>query len=208
MTRETAPLTGEQSRVIKASPEPDFRAMIGQNLRRLRSERRLTLEALAARAGVSRAMLSQIERGESVPTINLVWKLARAFELPFSVFMSPPAGYIHELPAATAEFLVSKSGHLRSRALFPRNGGPRVELYEVRLKAGATEESQPHPTGTTENLVVTRGAVTIAVGDAEHLLNAGDAIQFPGDEPHAYRNPTPEEAVLYLVISYRRDGEV
>jgi transcriptional regulator with XRE-family HTH domain len=181
---------------------PDFGSLIGPNLKRLRRERVLSLDALANLAGVSRAMLSQIERGTSVPTINIVWKLARAFDLPFSALIAGPAETIHELPVARARCLVSASGNLKSRALFPIDAPPRAEFYEIRLKPDSAEESLAHPVGTTENLVVASGSVEIWLGANVHALKAGDAIQFPGDQPHTYRNPAEVDAVLYLVMSY------
>ncbi len=71
-----------------AAPSPDLTPVVGKNLRRFRSERGLSLEGLSKLSGVSRAMLGQIELGHSTPTINVVWKIARALDLPFSAIIS------------------------------------------------------------------------------------------------------------------------
>jgi transcriptional regulator with XRE-family HTH domain len=177
---------------------------LGPNLRRLRSKRGLSLERLARRSGVSRAMLSQIELGQSAPTINLLWKIARALEVPFSSLIdrgSDKAAVV--LPARSGKLLANQDGTFTSRALFPfderRN---RTEFYELRLKAAGQEQAQPHPAGTTENLVVTAGAVEIEVDDVAHRLEVGDAILFSADVPHRYRNLGGAEAVMYLVMTY------
>jgi len=177
---------------------------LGPNLRRLRSKRGLSLERLARRSGVSRAMLSQIELGQSAPTINLLWKVARALEVPFSGLIersTDKAAVV--LPARSGKLLANQDGTFTSRALFPfddrRN---RTEFYELRLKPAGAERAAPHPPGTTENLVLTAGAVEIEVDDVAHRLNVGDAILFSADVPHSYRNLGSAEAVMYLVMTY------
>jgi transcriptional regulator with XRE-family HTH domain len=181
---------------------------LGPNLRRLRSKRGLSLERLARRSGVSRAMLSQIELGQSAPTINLLWKIARALEVPFSSLIDRGTNDVATvLPARSGKLLANQEGTFTSRALFPfderRN---RTEFYELRLKAAGEEQAQPHPPGTTENLVVTAGAVEIEVDHVAHRLEIGDAILFGADVPHRYRNTGSAEAVMYLVMTYVEDA--
>jgi transcriptional regulator with XRE-family HTH domain len=176
---------------------------IGGNLRRLRVKRGLSLERLARRSGVSRAMLSQIELGQSAPTINLLWKIARALGVPFSAFITAdqPVGPVI-LRAERAKRLTNADGTFTSRALFPLNEPRRVEFYELTLGAGAEEQADPHPPGTLENLVVNRGRVEIGVGGASHDLGEGDAFVFAADVPHFYRNKGQVTARMYLVMTY------
>jgi quercetin dioxygenase-like cupin family protein len=148
-------------------------------------------------------MLSQIERGDSVPTITLLWKVARALEVPFAALMAEPR--IHGtaiLRAARSKVLVSQDGTFASRALFPFEGERKVEFYELRLAPGGIENVEPHSLGTLENLVVNRGMVEIGVEGKRHLLDAGDAILFGADVAHSYRNPGEVETLMYLVIVY------
>lgn len=183
---------------------PDLAPVVGANLRRLRSERGLSLEGLAKLSGVSRAMLGQIELGHSAPTINVLWKIARALDLPFSALIAAPkaTGGTRVLRAARTKRLTSHDGSFSSRALFPIDEPRRVELYELVLQKGAVEKADPHPPGTRENLVVTRGLVEIVVGDEAHRLETGDAILFEADGPHSYRNVGDGEATMYLVMTY------
>jgi mannose-6-phosphate isomerase-like protein (cupin superfamily) len=95
-----------------------------------------------------------------------------------------------------------KHPSVSTRALFPYDGERRTEFYELRLKAHGIEEAEPHALGTTENLVVVRGQMEIEIGDQHRLLGPGDAILFQADQPHAYRNPSDEEALAYLVMTY------
>jgi transcriptional regulator with XRE-family HTH domain len=187
-----------------AAEDPtDLAPIVGANLRRLRIRRGLSLDRLARRSGVSRAMLGQIELGRSAPTINIMWKIARALEITFSALISHPGrGGARILSAASAKRLTSGDGTFLSRALFPFGEPRRVEFYELRLAPGGLEEAVAHPPGTSENLVVTTGAVDIGVANSLHHLGQGDAILFEADVPHSYHNPGKIEALMYLVMTY------
>ncbi len=184
-------------------PDDNLGLVVGQNIKRLRSRRNLSLEGLAKLSGVSRAMLGQIETGRSVPTINVVWKIACAFGVPFSTLISTPnAEAIRVIPAKEAKVLTSASGEFSTRALFPFDGERRTEFYELRLKGHGVDDAEPHALGTTENLVVVRGKLDMEIAGQHRELAAGDAILFLADQPHVYRNPGKDEMVAYLVMTY------
>lgn len=181
----------------------DLVGVVGENLRRLRTRRGLSLDRLAKVSGVSRAMLGQIELGRSAPTINLLWKIAKSLDLPFSALIAhTPSAKSALLRRTDAKILLSSDGHFSSRALFPYDGPRRVEFYELRLSAHAEAVSDPHPPGTTENLVVTRGQLEVRLGSESHRLDRGDALLFEADQPHCYVNAGPEEGLYYLVMTY------
>lgn len=176
---------------------------VAANLKRLRTTRGLSLERLAKASGVSRAMLSQIETGQSAPTVNTLWKIAGALDVPFSALISVGrGGGTRVMRSSEAKILTSKDGAFKSRALFPFDEARRTEFYELRIAAGGVETADAHTAGTQETLVVARGRVEIAIGADRRLLDAGDAIRFDADVPHAYGNPGTTEAVLYLVMTY------
>src|SRR5262249_427336 len=174
--------------------------------------RGLSLERLAQISGVSRAMLGQIELGQSAPTINVLWKIARALEVTFSALISArsQSGAL-VLRVADAKLLTSKDPTLPPRRTFPpRALSPfdeprRVEFYELRLAAGSAEEADAHPPGTSENLVVTAGSLEIDVAGDTHRLEPGDSILFEADTPHTYRNAGKVETVMYLVMTYAEE---
>jgi transcriptional regulator with XRE-family HTH domain len=202
------PSTIEQHNLTPAGegtkrPEDNLGAVVGLNIKRLRSRRNLSLEGLAKISGVSRAMLGQIETGRSVPTINVVWKIACAFGVPFSTLISTPnTDAIRVITASEAKVLTSASGEFSSRALFPYDGERRTEFYELRLKGLGVEDAEPHAVGTTENLVVVRGKLDMEIGGEQRQLTVGDSIMFRADQPHVYRNPGKEELLAYLVMTY------
>ena len=189
--------------VPEKQPVENLGLVVGQNIHRLRSRRNLSLEALAKLSGVSRAMLGQIELGRSVPTINVVWKIARAFDVPFSTMIAThDTARLRVLRSSESKILTSSSGEFSSRALFPFDGERRTEFYELRLKPQGADEAEPHAVGTVENLVVARGALEIEIGGQTQRLGQGDAILFEADQPHTYRNPLRQESVAYLVMTY------
>lgn len=190
----------------------DLAPIVGANLRRLRIRRGLSLEKLAQRSGVSRAMLGQIELGQSAPTINVLWKIARALDVTFATLIQArEAGGTTVLKKAQAKVLTSHGGHFSSRALFPFDGPRRAEFYELRLSAGATESADAHAPGTVENLVVVEGQLELQVerpGHAEtHRLEAGDAIVFEADCPHAYISVGGRDCLMYLVMTYAEQAD-
>lgn len=191
----------------EAPPSADLTLVVAGNLKRLRAERGWSLERLSQAAGVSRAMLGQIEQGKSAPTITVVWKIVRALDVPFSTLISDPsAGRVTIIQAARSRMLRSRDGTFSSRALFPMDQPRNVEFYELRLAPFGVEQADPHPPGATENLVVANGSLELTIGGERALLVQGDAILFQADVPHTYRNPGNAEAVLYLVMTYPRLG--
>jgi len=183
--------------------DTDISSVVAENLRRVRDERGLSLARLAEVTGVSRAMLHQIERGKSTPTISVVWKIATALGLPFSALLArESASSVEVLRFDQSWQLRSRDGKFASRALFPLGGTRSAEFYELRLEPGAVEESEPHRPGTSENIAVNAGSLAVVVGDAEHVLEAGDAILFTADLPHRYEARGDETVVAYLVMTY------
>jgi transcriptional regulator with XRE-family HTH domain len=184
--------------------EEDLASVLGPNLRRLRVRRGLSLERLARASGVSRAMLSQIELGRSTPTINVLWKVARAVNVSFATLLSHDVKTSSAvvLERSRAKLLTSQDGCFSSRALFPVDSQPKAEFYQLRLAPGGLEAADAHAPGTVENLVVASGRLELAVGSERFRLEEGDAVHFVADVPHRYENPGPAECVMYLLMTY------
>ena len=199
----TEPPRGRRS---EARPEdraaPDLTRIVGHNLRRLRVRRGLSLERLSRASGVSRAMLGQVELGQSTPTINVLWKIVRALNVPFSTVMTDGGIGPTVMRAKGARTLASHDGAFVSRALFPLDQPRDVEFYELHLAPRAVERADAHPPGTKENLVVLEGSLGMVVGGVTHDLDAGDAIAFEADVPHEYWNRGEKPLRMYLVMTY------
>ena len=191
----------------ETAPSADLAPVVGRNLKKLRSKQGLSLEKLAQASGVSRAMLGQMELGQSAPTINVLWKTATALGVPFSALIGAEERTGPTvLRSEQVKVLSSHDGKFRSRALFPFGEPRRVEFYELRLAARSEERADAHAPGTVENLVLTAGAVEIEVAGRTEALRSGDAIVFDAGSPHVYRNTGAAEAVMYLVMTYAGDA--
>ncbi|MCB1189064.1 MAG: helix-turn-helix transcriptional regulator [Leptospiraceae bacterium] len=176
---------------------------VKENLKNLRQKRNLSLDKLALRCGVSRAMLSQIEQGKSTPTISVLWKIANGLSVPFSdLLKEKDSDGVHLLKFENTKILFSNSKVFSSRALFPFTGNRKSELYELILKPGGIEVAEPHKAGTTENIVVVAGKLRLRVGGLVYELESRDSVFFKADVPHEYSNPTGEETLMYLVMDY------
>jgi transcriptional regulator with XRE-family HTH domain len=182
----------------------ELKRRVGENVERLRKSRGFSMERLAALSGVSRAMLGQVESGESMPTIGLLWKISRGLDVRYADLLGDErVGDIVLLPAKESKVLRSGDGDFESRALFPFDTRRRAEFYELRLRAGHVERADPHAEGTYENLVVHSGRLRLTIGDAQPVeVKAGDAIYFRADVPHTYENPGTRDALMYLVMTY------
>lgn len=184
-----------------AAPELD--AVVGANVAELRKQRGFSLDVLAGLSGVGRQTLGQIELGRTVPSVATLWKIAKAFEVPFATLLAKPGTFTTRvLRSASAKRLVSADGRFASRALFPFDQKDSFELYELWLAGHGREDAEPHAPGTRENLVVTSGRLVLEIGKERHELGKGDAIVFVADVPHAYVNPASEECWMNLVMTY------
>lgn len=182
---------------------PELDALVGENVRELRTQRGYTLDVLAGISGVGRQTLGQIELGRTVPSLGTLWKIARAFDVPFSVLLSrPTSGLTQVIRQAQAKRLVSADGRFSSRALFPFGDKGKVEFYELWIAGYGREDADAHAPGTRENLVVTSGRLVLEIGKERYELAKGDAIVFVADVPHAYVNPGSEECTMNLVMTY------
>jgi transcriptional regulator with XRE-family HTH domain len=201
----TAPDAGMAARAPNCGlPQPGLEIVVGNNLRELRRRRELSLDQLARLTGLSRTVLGQLELGKTSPSVATVWRIAQAFEVPFSTLLATEerAGTT-VLRGADATRIASPDGRFSSRPLYPLGDAAPVEFYELFLAAHSREDARAHQPGTRESLVVTAGRVEIHVGRDSFSLATGDAIVFTADVPHAYVNPAAEAAWMYLVMSYR-----
>jgi transcriptional regulator with XRE-family HTH domain len=177
----------------------------GRRLRQLRNERNWSLETLASRSGVSRSMISQIEREQANPTLAVTLRIAQAFGMPLAELVDAPGA------SATVQVIRhdDRAYHYRSddlcrlRTLSPLNLEKDVELYELQLEPGGTLRSAPHFAGTREYLTVVKGTIRVESGDDSDSLHTGDSANYRADIPHAIINDSPHEALAILVVIYR-----
>lgn len=175
---------------------------IGQEIQRLRLTHNLTLDELAARSGVSKSILSQIERDKSNPTLSTIWRISRALERrPETLLQSrdkPPHTIENMASNATPE-VTSEDGLCRLRILGSLDTVNAVQWYEVRAEPGAVLISESHGEGTTEHLSVIEGTLTVESGGERMTARTGQTLRYRSDGPHKVLNETDRPACAFMV---------
>jgi len=181
---------------------------LGDEVRGRRARLGLTLDALADLSGVSRAMLSEIERGAKNPTIKLVCQVAEGLGCTVSELLAePPApvGALEVVRAGERRILVDPRSGVERHGLSPAflRHGLEVLWYVIPPRA-ATGEFSAHRRGVEEHLTVVRGALACRIGKREVVLAAGDSLWFRADVPHGFSNPGDEPCEYVLLIDADR----
>lgn len=180
---------------------PDLDRRLGERLRAARQHHNLTLEELALRAGISRAMISRVERGESSPTAALLVRLGSALGLSLSALLQEESGSGPlARHAAQPAWRDPASGYLR-RNVSPRGTGSGFEIVEVELPAGAEVrlDSAGGAPALDQQIWVLQGPLDLTVDGAHYDLATGDCLQMHLRGPIVYRNPG-SATVRYAVI--------
>ena len=190
-----------------ASPTPAVDpAVVGARLKALREASGLSLRDLAERSGVSAPMLSQVERGETSPTLTVAARIAAGLELRLSQLLR-----LDEQGAVTIVRAAQRSrggngrrGH-RFEVLTSSQPGQRAELSRHTLAprgaTGAVDDPPMHEPGSRETALVEQGRVVLVCDGIRHELQEGDCVTFDADLPHHFENPTDAEAAFLAVLS-------
>jgi rhodanese-related sulfurtransferase/transcriptional regulator with XRE-family HTH domain len=197
--------TSEPEKSAAEDETTELDAVVGANLKRLRDDRGWSLDVVAGMSGVGRQTLGQIEIGRTVPSLGALWKIARAFDVPFAALIAQPTNLATRVfRRASARPITDADGRFSSRALFSPDDKGSFEFYELFLAARSREEAEPHAPGTRENLLVTQGRLVLELAGESYELAKGDAIAFTAEVVHAYVNPSNEECWMSLVMTYPR----
>ena len=177
---------------------------VGRRVKALREAMSLSLRDLAERSGVSAPMLSQVERGETSPTLAVAGRIASGLDLSLSQLLRLDEGGEVTIVRSADRRRGGAAGH-RYEILTPPLPGQRAEVSRHALAAGAATggpgDPPMHEPGARETALVETGAVVLVVDGERHELAAGDCVTFDADLPHHFENPTKEEAALLAVVS-------
>ncbi|MFF8838123.1 helix-turn-helix domain-containing protein [Streptomyces sp. NPDC015130] len=175
---------------------------LARNLKRWRKERGFTLDALAARAGVSRGMIIQIEQARTNPSVGTTVKLADALGVSITTLLDYEQGpQVRLVPPDQAVRMWSTPTGSHTTLLVGTEARGPLELWSWTLVPGEGSDSDPHPDGTTELLHVGAGTLTLVVDGAEHTLPAGTSAVFEANVPHTYRNDGDETVEMTMAVS-------
>ena len=183
----------------------DVSRRVCQRIGQLRQEAGWSLDVLSQASGVSRSMLSQIEREQANPTLAVTVKIASAFGLTVAELVDQT----HQIPNICV-IRESDPGHVfredescSIRTLSPLNLEKDVEFYELRLATDGQLASSPHFEGTREFLTVQKGSVQVRSATDVTELAKGDSASYRADVAHQITNTGRGEAVVFLVVIYR-----
>ena len=170
-------------------------------LKEARKARGLSLEAIANLSGVSRSMVSQIERGESSPTIATLWNLTRALGVDFAGLLEEgEEGDRVDVLAATDVPSIDNMGRgCRISILSPPEEAGGHEVYDIRFESGGALISQPHARGAVEQLTVLDGVVEVTSGTAASVLQVGDTARYAADVAHSIAAQNGAARVFLIV---------
>lgn len=174
--------------------------VIAMNLRRLREERNLSLGQLAELAGVSKVVLSQLEKGTSNPTINTIWKITGALRLPYTSLL--------ELPESKAVHVKKKDlhdleeDHYRIFNYYAKEAKRPFEIYQIEMDAGCVHQSIGHSSDSSEYIMLINGRLGLEINGESYILEPDDGLRFDAALPHIYRNLSDETLKAFLMIYY------
>ena len=175
---------------------------IGEKLKSLRTTRSMSLDDAAALTGVSKPMLGQIERGQSIPTVTTLWKIATGLKTPLSFFLESQQAEYTIVSPDQANVILGDGGKMRAYPLFTYDPVRSVETFYIEFDPECRHSSDKHDDGMEEHIFVLRGTLRLVLGDRPVEVSERQAIRFRADIPHAYQNVTGNRCEVYTTIFY------
>ena len=177
-------------------------SMIGEHLREVRTNLNLSLDEAAKITGVSKPMLGQIERGQSIPTITTLWKIATGLKTPLSVFLQERQSEYTTIKIYDDTPVTEDNGKMRAYTIFPFDPIRSMEMFFIEFDTGCRHSSEEHSEGVEEYLMVLSGELQLIINGSEVVIRKNEAIRFRADVPHEYNNPFSEKCAAYNIIFY------
>jgi transcriptional regulator with XRE-family HTH domain len=186
---------------MEADDQKEIVLQVGGSLKKLRKDKRLSLEELSELSGVSKLTLGNIERGETNPTLGLLWKISKSLSIPLlSLFASES-----NVKVSRAGQGLRIAGDQKSWTIEPvfQNASNEIELCRAYLQPHSSYFPEKHHQNTTEIATVMSGTITIHVNEESHTLHPYDSISFSADGTHSYVNDSDDVVVLHIILKYK-----
>ncbi len=174
--------------------------IVAKNIKRLREEKKLSMDELAKLSGVSKSMLAQIERGEGNPTLSTLWKISNGMKVPFDALTVRPKIPYEIVKISDIQPLLEDGGKVKNYSIFPDDDNRRFAVYYLELALGSYWRSEPHLRGTAEFITVFSGTMEVEADDKRFTVTKGESIRFRGDTVHSYRNIGNETVILHMIL--------
>jgi len=175
---------------------------LGANIRQLREARGLTQDQMAGISGVPRATWANLESGAANPTLNVLYRVAVALQVPLEELIATPHAACQLFPAGSLPTRSRGTG-VTVRKLLP-DPIPGMEIDRLELEPGSRMTGIPHTPGTREYLMCEEGRIVLTAAGERWELNPGDVVAFRGDQKHSYANPGKMASIGYSVVVIAR----
>ena len=184
----------------------DINQLIAENLQYHRMRQNMSIGQLAERTGLSKAVLSQMEKGNANPTINTIWKIATALHVPYSAILEPQRVAAEKISRSDLTAQPDEDGHYRISCYYPSTSTRDFEWFLLELDPHTSHTTEGHTENSQEYVLVKSGELAIQVADQTFGLTEGDALYFDASVKHTYRNDGGEVAQAYCINYYPKEG--
>lgn len=178
-------------------------ANFGEKLKNIRKSQGYSLSEVSSLSGVSKTMLSQIERGESIPTLSTLWKIANGLKIRFETLLENAPKQYGVNSISDMEPIKDKDGNVEIYCIAPFNPLNGFEFFYGIFKPGGKISSSSHRNCIAECFMVISGTMELSIGTKRNRLDAGQFLTFDAQETHGYFNCGAETAILLFIVTYR-----
>ncbi|WP_226670032.1 helix-turn-helix domain-containing protein [Metabacillus litoralis] len=179
-----------------------IQSQIAENLKNIRKLRGYSYDQLAQITGVSKGMLSQIEKGESSPTVNTLWKIANGLQVSFSSLVEEKEPTVSVVRLSEKTAVTENNEQLQVYPYFPFDSSKKFEIYFMEIMPGCVHTSDRHHGSVEEYVLVCDGEATVIIQEVDYVLKKGDSMRFEASQTHTYANHTHQITSCYLLIYY------
>ncbi|TLF72699.1 helix-turn-helix domain-containing protein [Nocardia cyriacigeorgica] len=178
------------------------KAVIAASLRRERTRAGLSLTEVAASAGIAKSTLSQLESGTGNPSLETLWALCVALDMPFSRLLEPPRPSVRLIRAGQGPVVAAERSEFRATLLAAGSADARHDIYRITAEPGEPRRSEPHTRESVEHILLAAGRALVGPSDSPEELLPGDYISYPGDRAHLFEALEPGTWAT-LVVEHR-----
>ncbi len=176
---------------------------IGENLKKIRKSRGLTIDSLSSDSGVSKSMISEIERGIRNSSIAILWKLASTLKIPLNYFFKDDTLYSPTIYKMEDNSIIEDKGY----SFYPLvnfDEDKKFEIYFNKYIPHCQTETSFHYDGVEEYALITSGSLSVYIENEKFIVNEGEVIHFIADKPHYYCNESEKVAKAFMLLFYSK----
>ncbi|QSB04499.1 helix-turn-helix domain-containing protein [Natronoglycomyces albus] len=171
---------------------------IAASVQRERTNAGLSLTELSARAGVAKSTLSQLEAGKGNPSVETLWAISTALGLPLSRIVDPPRAHVHIIRAGQGPTITASEADYEATLLSACPPNSRRDIFLITAQPGDARRSASHTLGIVEHVIISHGRAKVGPADSPMVLNPGDYMTYPGDEPHYFEALEPNTRAILI----------